>query len=357
MFLADVAQLVEHHLAKVRVAVSNTVVRSKKTPRFRAPPGVLFRARSGLPIRLPIHCHMSCVAFHVMSGHLRQRGKGWELIAYAGRHPRTGRKTYARKTFHGTRRQATSELNRFIVEVEDGLHQLATGTVGELLDRWIEVKSPDWSPSTTRQQVSIVEHHLKPRFGKLPLRKLRAVDIDGFYASLRKDGGKGGKPLAAATVLRIHVVFHSALRQAVKWGWLNANPAALASPPPARQAEIKPPAPAELSRLLAYVDEVDLELAAFLRVSAFTGARRSQVCGLRWSDIDFEDRTISFVRGVVDGLDGIVVKDTKTHRGYVVAASDDLLAVLRHHRAAMLKRSMACGATESRGVVGLAVHQ
>jgi hypothetical protein len=29
---ADVAQLVEHHLAKVRVAVSNTVVRSTETP-------------------------------------------------------------------------------------------------------------------------------------------------------------------------------------------------------------------------------------------------------------------------------------------------------------------------------------
>jgi hypothetical protein len=31
---ADVAQLVEHHLAKVRVASSNLVIRSNETPAF-----------------------------------------------------------------------------------------------------------------------------------------------------------------------------------------------------------------------------------------------------------------------------------------------------------------------------------
>ena len=139
------------------------------------------------------------------------------MIAYAGRHPRTGRKTYARQTFRGTKREAIAALNRFVVEVEDGLHQLATGTVGDLLDRWVEMRTREWSPSTTCQQVSIVEHHLKPQFGKLPLRKLRAVDIDGFYARLRRNGGKKGNPLSAGTVLRVHVVLRSALQQAVKW--------------------------------------------------------------------------------------------------------------------------------------------
>jgi len=116
--------------------------------------------------------------------------KGWESIAYTGRHRRTGRKTYALQTFNGTKREANAALNRFVVEVEDGLHQLATGIVGDLLDRWVEMRTPEWSRSTTRQQVSIVEHHLKPQFGKLAIRKLRAVAIDGFCDSLRGTGGR-----------------------------------------------------------------------------------------------------------------------------------------------------------------------
>lgn len=121
------------------------------------------------------------------------------------------------------------------------------------------------------------------------------------------------------------------------------NPASLASPPRSPQAEISPPTPEELTRLLLHVDGTDPELACFLRVSAFTGARRSQVCGLKWSDIDFEHRGVTFLRGVVDGPDGIVVKDTKTHRAYAVAIGDPLVDVLRSHRTEMLKRAMLCG--------------
>ncbi len=102
-----------------------------------------------------------------------------------------------------------------------------------------------------------------------------------------------------------------------------------------RQPACAPPAPADFLRLLTHVDTADPELAAFLRVSAFTGACLSQVCVLLWSDIDADDSTIAFVRGVVDGRDGIVVEDTKTHRACVVAASGELLGALRHHRSRM----------------------
>ena len=53
---ADVAQLVEHHLAKVRVAGSNPVVRSEKVSRSTARPalagGVAERRGNGLQIRV-----------------------------------------------------------------------------------------------------------------------------------------------------------------------------------------------------------------------------------------------------------------------------------------------------------------
>jgi len=50
--LADVAQLVEHHLAKVRVAGSNPVVRSERVSADRSNGGVAERRGNGLQIRL-----------------------------------------------------------------------------------------------------------------------------------------------------------------------------------------------------------------------------------------------------------------------------------------------------------------
>jgi site-specific recombinase XerC len=87
---------------------------------------------------------------------------------------------------------------------------------------------------------SIIDRVILPRFGTTLLRKLRAADIDAFYAELRKRGGANGAGLSAASVRRIHSVLRRALAQAVKWGLLTANPAANASPPrePHREASV-----------------------------------------------------------------------------------------------------------------------
>ncbi|MGH8985773.1 MAG: tyrosine-type recombinase/integrase [Acidimicrobiia bacterium] len=278
-----------------------------------------------------------------MAGHVRKRGNSWELIAYAGRDPLTGRKRYVTRSFKGTKRAAEQAVARLVTEVDDGNHRTASGSAGDLLERWFEVASPEWSPVTVRQHRSVLDRHLLPRFGETPLRRLRAVDIDSFYAELRKRGRAGGKPLAAGTVLRIHAVLRSALEQARKWGWLTVNPADLATPPRAPGAAINPPEPADLGRLFALVDDAEPELGCFLRLAASTGARRSQVCGLRWSDVDLGAAAVTFARGVVDGPDGLVVKDTKTHRSYAVALDEPLVALLEEHHARMAERAIACG--------------
>ena len=98
-----------------------------------------------------------------MGGHLRQRGSSWELVAYAGRDPLSGKRKYVSRTFRGSKREAQAALDRLVVEVENGHEGGSGSTVGELLDSWIEVFGPKWSPSTLRQTASVVEHHLRPR--------------------------------------------------------------------------------------------------------------------------------------------------------------------------------------------------
>ena len=78
----------------------------------------------------------------------------------------------------------------------------------------------------------LVEQHLVPQLGAVQLQNLNAAQINAHYARLLKEGrvhGSGG--LSPNTVHHVHAVLHRALRDAVKWGYLQTNVAACADPP------------------------------------------------------------------------------------------------------------------------------
>jgi len=60
-----------------------------------------------------------------------------------------------------------------------------------------------------------------------------------------------------------------------------------------------------------------------------TGARRSEIVALRWSDVDSANRTVAISRGVVTGPDGLVEKDTKSHAAVESLSTRALLSCLQ----------------------------
>jgi integrase len=248
---------------------------------------------------------------------MRNRGgDAWELRIYRGVDT-TGRQRWSTKTVHGSRRYATAQLEEFVGTVR--FAESRTGTVGELLERWFEAASPHWAPPTVNQTRSVIRHHLDPQLGHLPVAKLTTADIEDLYGHLLRRGGAESRPLSAGTVHRIHVVLHRALAQAVRWDWIWINPASTASPPKCRPADIRPPAPEQVVALVDAVGAEDPAFATFLRLAATTGARRSQLLALRWSDVDFGHGALSFTRAVVEGPDGPVLAPTKTGRTPIAA--------------------------------------
>jgi integrase len=84
------------------------------------------------------------------------------------------------------------------------------------------------------------------------------------------------------------------------------------------------------------------ELACFLVLAAATGARRSELVALRWTDVDIDGSTMSISRGVVFGPDGLVEKGTKTHTTRRVALDDRTLRAVAEHRDRMRQRAALC---------------
>ena len=278
-----------------------------------------------------------------MRGSMRQRGRGWELRVFLGLEPGTGKKLYATKTARGGKREAQQALAEMVAHAADGRLGIARASVGELLEEWFAHASPDFSPSTRLSTRRILDQHLVPTLGAVPLRRLRTRDIDSLYAALRAGKPPATRPLKASTIRRVHGVLHVALQQGVRWGWLPLNPASAASPPRVHAPEIKPPSPDDLGRLFNEALTFAPDLATYVVLASATGARRSEVIALRWRDVDLESGRLSIARGIVIGPDGLVEKDTKVHASRTVSIDATTASVLARHRQHMSERAARFG--------------
>jgi integrase len=276
---------------------------------------------------------------------MRQRGeRSWELRVFAGNYPETGKKQYVTKTVRGARREAERELARLVAQVDDGTVTAKSGTVGELIERWYAKGELEWSPTTADGYRAIIDRRLLPRWGETSLRRLKAADLDSWYTELWRSGGPNGGPLAANSVKRIHGVLRTALELGVKWGWLATNPAAAATPASAKSTKRTIPKPADVARLIDAAREVNPWLPAFLRLAAATGARRGELCGLRWDDIDLDAGTLVIERSMAETRSrGVVEKDTKTHAERRLTLDPGTVQMLVQHRAAVGAVAERCG--------------
>lgn len=252
----------------------------------------------------------------------------WELRVYRGTDPATGRRRWATRTVRGSRTEAQRELVDLARVANVAPVVGARTTMTELLERWYGVSYVNWAPTTARSVRSIIDRQLAPGIGWVLVRELTAVTIDELYSRLRVSGRSDGKALSAGAVRRVHAVLHRALAQAVRWEWIWANPAALASPPRSEPVEMRPPTPADVAVLLVNTAETDPLLHLFVVLAATTGARRGELLALRWTDIDFETASISFQRALVEGPSGPVLVPTKTRRSHRVALDPASAALL-----------------------------
>jgi len=146
---------------------------------------------------------------------------------------------------------------------------------------------------------------------------------------------KGSPPQPSTTI----AILSAACNQAVKWGWIERSPVLRASPPSVTRTTMKVPTPAQLARLVAEAEAADPVLAAAIALAALTGARRGELCALRWSDVDLEAGTVQIERAITVVAKTAYEGPTKTHQGRRIALDEVGVATLRRHRAFVEQRS------------------
>ena len=282
------------------------------------------------------------------SGALRVR-------VYAGTDPVTGKPHYLRETVPaGPKAAAEAERvrTRLLGEVDTGRQPKTSATVAQLMDSYLEVL--DVEESTRVQYVGLIRNHIVPLIGDVALGRLRGKALDSFYASLRKCrvhcGGARGlvdhrtrrahtcdprcrphqcKPLGPSGVRQAHVVLNSAFAHAVRWEWIGTNPMAKASAPKAPKPKPQPPSASLAARIASQAWKKDPLWGLFVWLAMTTGARRGELCAIRWERIDFYSGVLTIRTSIAD-VDGRTwEKDTKDHQQRRIVLDAQTLALLQ----------------------------
>ena len=235
-----------------------------------------------------------------MQGYVVAKGDRFYVVIYEGVDPITGRE---RRRWHaaGVDRTAAERL-AVVLATEAKANERSVGvSLGRyLLETWLPAKRMNLRLSTWNGYRSIIELHVIPRVGRLPLRRLRAHHLESLYAELLASGrrdGKGG--LDPKTVLEVHVILHKALRDACKRGLVVRNIASDAEAPKRRRPtdELRAWTAPQLHAFLQ-IAQGDRLFPAFW-LAANTGMRRGELLGLRWGDIDTTGGHLSVNRSLI----------------------------------------------------------
>lgn len=264
---------------------------------------------------------------------LRERSPGvWE-----GRVWNPNSKRQISKTIRTTRkREAEKAYLDFKREIEDK-GSPSNETLEKLLWDWFEFKKSEWSPYTINGYHWRIEKHIVPELGHIPLHKLRASDLDRFYTKHRNRG------LAPSSVRNYHAIIRGALEQGIKWDRLSFNPALKATPPGLDPVQIESPETADVIRVKEVAKEHSPEVLMFVHLGAKTGARRGELCALRFSSL--KDGGLWIKTSIYQIGRDVGEKKTKTKQKRWVELDVDTQTYLASYKEEMEERARKVGAT------------
>jgi len=228
-----------------------------------------------------------------------------------------------------TRKECQAWIKKTIAQIDNGLtFDGAQITLNDFLADWLVSIKASVKPHTWYQYDMTVRKHIVPYIGKITLNDLRPEHIQKLYDKKLKDGS------GARTVQFTHLILHKSLNHALKLGTIPRNPTETTYRPKIVSKEMKFYDEGQVAQLLLAVRGSRDDSLYQLVVS--TGMRQSEVLGLKWSDLDWRNKTITIRRQLVrlSKTEDEFFSSVKTNAGKrTITLGDQTLQKLREHMA------------------------
>jgi len=154
-----------------------------------------------------------------------------------------------------------------------------------------------WKDSYLTISKHRIEHYIKPYIGHMRIRDLDAGILTGYYASLpslyavQLEGHRTQRKIGLSVVEKVHSTIHSALEQAVRWGYVQTNADDGATFPRYKKKVRDIWSREEAIRAIEVCEDNNLKIALYLAI--ICTMRIGEINGLQWQNVDITEETIA----------------------------------------------------------------
>lgn len=270
-------------------------------------------------------------------GQIIKRGDNKYLVRVPLGTGADGKRLYHNKTIHGNKKDAQRYRTKILRKRDLGeLVEPSKEPLKPYLERWLDVSARQRiAPSTFSTYKNYVATYIAPELGAMQISRLGSIEIQEFYNGLIKKG------LSPKTVLNIHQVLNSALKQAVKWGLIRQNPASAGNIdlPKYSKPEMKVFTPEQAALFMEAVIYSQHKTLFSLLLSS--GMRPGEALGLKWCDVDTEKGRVHVQRALSKGDDGWTLLEPKTPQSRrAIPLPPSVVGDLKEHRAAQIEERL-----------------
>ena len=208
---------------------------------------------------------------------------------------------------------AWKEVERLKLGQRDGLR-----TMNDLVDHWKEKEASRRASSTWDTYEGYIRKWIAPTWGSRALNEVRAVDVEDWL---------GGLDLAPGSKKKIRDIMHLLYEHAIRHEQIDRNPISKVRQGGKRMIT---PTRLDVKQLRRLLEELPRREQLMVLLDFGTGLRRGELSGLKWEDINFEEKEITPKRSVVNQNVG----DVKTEASKKsIPLDEDLLEELLLWRA------------------------
>lgn len=235
-----------------------------------------------------------------------------------------------RRTVYGsTKAEVQSKLMQLRMESSAGhIPEAGVMSLAQLLDQWMRSSEGTISTRTLEERERLIRNHIRDAIGGVPVSKLNAVHISGFYADLRR------RKVGATTIRSVADVLSIVLNYAVRLRIIPANPSKAVPKPKLPKRDMLVLDEEQVKVVLAAARESNQ--AALVSLALGTGARQGELLALTWPDVDLRKGTVAINKSLSQTKAGFIVKEPKTPSSRrVIKLPEFAVEALRAHRPAI----------------------
>ncbi|MDQ0176046.1 tyrosine-type recombinase/integrase [Bacillus chungangensis] len=254
-----------------------------------------------------------------------KQGYKWKCTEDAPLHPVTGKRRQVTRRAD-SKKEAQQKVMAAIEEIKKKDRgeintDLENITVKELFEKWFElIMKRKLKETTFKEYYNAANYRIIPVLGSIRVKDLNTIMLQKYINDLIDEG------LSPRYIEYISTIFYGALETARKWKVIQTNPLIDVEKPRPRRIEYITWTLDEMNRFLHLTKLSNLRLFTIVSTATKTGLRRGEILSLKWSDVDFENKTICVERSLVYDKNGFRFTTPKTSSSNrVIKIGDSLI--------------------------------